>query len=67
MSVNVGNIDRVIRFLLGIVILGLGYVYGSWWGLLGLIPVGTAISGRCALYYLIGVSTCKVKEKPAEG
>lgn len=67
MSVNVGNFDRAIRFILGVVILTFGYFYGSWWGLVGLIPIGSAVFGRCALYSLCGVTTCKVKEKPVEG
>ncbi len=66
MSVNVGNLDRAIRLILGVVMLALGYFYGSWWGLIGLIPVGTAVFGRCGLYSLCSVTTCRVKEKPAE-
>lgn len=67
MRANVGNLDRVIRLILGIVILALGYYYSSWWGLIGLIPVGTAVFGRCGLYSICGMTTRKAKEKPAEG
>lgn len=67
MNVNVGNTDKALRVIAGIVILALGYYYESWWGLIGLVPLGTALSGRCCLYSLFGFSTCKVKEKPAKG
>lgn len=66
MNVNVGNTDKAVRIIVGIIILALGYYYGSWWGLIGLLPLGTALAGRCALYSLLGISTCKVKEKPAK-
>jgi hypothetical protein len=67
MNVNVGNTDKALRLIAGIVVLGVGYYYASWWGLIGLVPLGTALSGRCAIYTLLGISTCKVKEKPAKG
>ena len=42
MTQNVGTIDRVIRLVLGLAIIALGFYFGSWWGALGLIFVGTA-------------------------
>lgn len=59
---NLGWIDRVIRILLGIVVLGL---YGAldpplrYVTLLGLIPLGTGLIGRCPVYALAGISTNK--------
>ncbi|MGQ9495247.1 MAG: YgaP family membrane protein [Thermoanaerobaculaceae bacterium] len=43
MQANVGGVDRVIRTLAGIVILGLGLGFKSFWGLLGLLPLATGI------------------------
>lgn len=57
---NVGNIDRVIRILLAVVLLGLLFVLpgnAKWFGLLGLIPLVTAIVGICPLYSLFHIST----------
>ncbi|UCE25132.1 MAG: DUF2892 domain-containing protein [Candidatus Zixiibacteriota bacterium] len=66
MNANVGGVDRAIRVILGIVILALGFYYGSWWGLVGLVPLGTGLFSRCGLYALFGISTCKLSEKPIE-
>ena len=54
---NVGKADRIIRLLLGIAILAAGWVYQSWWGLIGLIPLGTAAISYCPPYHLLGIST----------
>lgn len=66
MNVNVGSVDRALRIIVGIVILALGYYYSNWWGLVGLLPLGTGLFSRCALYSLFGISTCKVSEKPVK-
>ena len=61
MQRNVGTLDRAIRLVIGIGILGL---YGAldpplrYVTLLGLIPLGTALLGNCPMYTLFGVSTC---------
>ena len=59
---NVGGFDKYFRIILGLAILAIGYYYQSWWGLIGIIPLLTGLVNRCGLYYLIGVSTCKVQE-----
>lgn len=61
MNKNVGTADRVIRIIIGLFILALGIYYKSWWGLLAIIPLGTAIVGFCGLYPLLGLNTCKRK------
>jgi DUF2892 family protein len=66
MTRNVGTADRIIRLILGAVILGL---YGAlqpplrYLTLLGLIPLGTALTGNCPLYTLLGISTFH-RERP---
>ncbi|MBU1984985.1 DUF2892 domain-containing protein, partial [bacterium] len=64
----VGTADRIIRIIIAVVIFALGAAFKSWWGLLGLIPLLTAIFGFCGLYSLLGISTCKraTKEEPAK-
>jgi len=32
MKTNVGSIDRTLRIIVGLAILGAGYFYQSWWG-----------------------------------
>ena len=56
---NVGTADRVIRVVLGIVLLTFGLAQGTaaWWGWLGLIPLATGLAGSCPLYTWLGIST----------
>ncbi|MCA1757682.1 MAG: DUF2892 domain-containing protein [Bacteroidales bacterium] len=59
MKCNVGKTDKIIRIVLGLAIGAAGLYFNSWWGLLALIPLGTALFGRCALYAPFGISTAK--------
>jgi len=61
MKCNIGRTDKIIRLLVGLGIVAAGLVTGSWWGLIGLIPLATAIFGRCGLYYPMGTSTTEKK------
>jgi Inner membrane protein YgaP-like, transmembrane domain len=57
---NLGTVDRVIRLLLGVLLLGLYGALESPWKyitLLGLVLVATALSSFCPFYRLIGWST----------
>ena len=66
-NVNTGRADRAIRFVIGVILLGL---YGAtappirYVTLLGLIPLATGLSGFCPLYRLLGVSTCRPSDSP---
>jgi amino acid permease len=55
---NVGSVDSAIRFAIGTGILFLGYYNGSYWGLVGVIPILTAIVGFCPAYLPFGLRTC---------
>ena len=59
MTCNMGKTDRGIRFVIGIVIAALGIYFKSWWGLLAILPLGTAAIGWCALYVPLKISTAK--------
>ena len=59
MTKNVGGADRVIRIILGLVIIGLGVIYQNWWGAIGIVPLATALIGWCPAYAPFGISTCK--------
>lgn len=58
MKCNVGKTDRLIRVLLGLVLIGLGLYFNSWWGAIGVIPLVTATIGWCPLYLPFGWSSC---------
>ena len=60
MTTNVGTADRVFRILLGIVLLSIIYFvegHARWFGLIGLIPLATAIFRWCPAYSLFGWSS----------
>lgn len=62
MKTNVGFVDRIVRALLGCAILGAGYYFKSWWGLIGLAPLLTAFVGFCPAYLPFGLNTCSLKK-----
>ena len=63
MTKNVGSIDRVLRIVIGLALLSLIFILKDetrWLGLIGLVPLGTALLGNCPLYSIFGLSTCPV-------
>ena len=50
MKKNIGKTDKIIRLIIGAVIIALGLYFRSWWGLLAIIPLATAAAGFCPLY-----------------
>jgi hypothetical protein len=61
MKKNIGNIDVIIRVIIGLGLVAAGILYESWWGLLGFIPLVTGFFGICPLYTVFGISTCPHK------
>jgi hypothetical protein len=61
MTSNVGGADRIVRIVLGLAILSLLFVLegnARWFGLIGLVPLTTALMGWCPAYTLFGFSSC---------
>lgn len=64
MTQNVGGVDRIVRIVAGIGLLSLLVLLegnSRWLGLIGLVPLGTALIGWCPLYPLVGINTCAKK------
>ncbi len=69
---NIGSIDRILRFSVGIILLVLG-AKPELIGVSGALPIAfifigvimllTAVFSFCPLYPLIGVNTCEFKKK----
>lgn len=61
---NVGGIDRIVRILAGLALLGLTLTgaIGAW-GWIGLVPLATGLMGSCPAYRLIGLDTCPMKSR----
>ncbi len=59
MEKNVGGVDRILRIIVGLGLISLVFVGPQTpWGLIGVIPLLSAIVGFCPAYRLIGLSTC---------
>ncbi len=60
MEINQGTLDRILRIIVGCILLGL-YVEGprSSWELAGAIPLVTGVMGVCPVYWLLGIDTCE--------
>lgn len=59
---NVGKIDRVVRIVLAVGLFSLFILLPGnlkWFGLVGLIPLVTAMIGICPLYSVFHISTIK--------
>lgn len=63
---NIHPVERVGRGIIGLVILSLIF-WGpkSLWGLVGLLPLITALVGWCPPYSWLGINTCKLGKKTA--
>ncbi len=60
MTANVGNVDRILRVVIGLALLSLVFVGPkTLWGLVGVIPLATAAIRYCPLYQLLGFRTCQ--------
>jgi hypothetical protein len=62
MTQNIGNIERIIRIVGGLVLIALAATSTvGVWGWLGLVPLATGLVGWCPPYSLLGINTCKNK------
>ena len=67
MKVNEGQVDRILRIIIGLALLSMLLLIEGpmkWWGLIGLLPLGTAIVGFCPVYAIFGISTCGKSPAP---
>ena len=62
MKSNVGGIDRILRIVVGLVLIVITFTGTvGVWGWLGVVPLATGALGWCPPYAIFGWSTCKVK------
>ena len=60
MTENIGNLDRIIRLIIGAAVLSLYFVLPGddrFFALLGIVPLATAFIRWCPLYTLLGLRT----------
>ncbi|HUN91137.1 MAG TPA: DUF2892 domain-containing protein [Burkholderiaceae bacterium] len=62
MKTNEGGLDRTLRIVAGIALIGLTLAgtIGAW-GWIGVVPLLTGLVGTCPLYRIVGINTCPTK------
>ena len=63
MKSNAGSLDRILRIVAGLVLIGLaatGTV--GLWGWIGVVPLATGTFRFCPAYLPFGLSTCPMKK-----
>ncbi|MFC2074628.1 DUF2892 domain-containing protein [Campylobacterota bacterium] len=55
---NMGLMDRVIRVVVGLILLAAAFFTVHWWvGIFGVIILGTSVFSFCLLYKVLGIDT----------
>ena len=59
MSANVGGIDRILRIVVGLILIALVFVGPQTpWGWIGVVPLLTGLFRFCPAYLPFGLSSC---------
>ena len=64
MQANVGGIDRAVRIVVGLALIAwalLGEGDARWWGLIGILPLGTGLLRFCPAYLPFGFKTSRTE------
>ena len=63
MSANVGNLDRIVRILVGIALIAwVAFFNGPVWAWIGVLPLATGLLKICPAYSLLGINSCGMKK-----
>jgi len=63
MGMNVGGVDRTVRIVAGVALVGMAVAgIGTPWTWVGVVPLATGAIGWCPAYLPFGLSTCAVKK-----
>ena len=58
---NVGGIDRILRIVVGLGLVGATVLdVLPVWGWIGIVPLATGLVGTCPAYLPFGIKTCKM-------
>ncbi|HOM13119.1 MAG TPA: DUF2892 domain-containing protein [Rubrivivax sp.] len=64
MKTNQANFERVLRVLVGLVLIALAWTGTvGVWGWIGVVPLATGLIGWCPAYTLLGINTCPMKPR----
>ena len=56
---NEATIDRILRIIIGLIFVYLGYTINPWLYIVAAIGIITGLTGYCALYKIFGIKTNK--------
>lgn len=63
MQINVGGLDRTVRIIIGLALIGLTLTNTiGVWGWIGVVPLATGLFKACPLYSIFGINTCPMKK-----
>ena len=64
MTKNEGTVDRALRVVAGLALIGLAATntVGAW-GYIGIVPLLTGAVGMCPVYSLLGINTCPMNQR----
>ncbi|MEW5903278.1 MAG: DUF2892 domain-containing protein [Pseudomonadota bacterium] len=64
MKCNEGGIDRGLRVIVGLALIGLTLTETiGVWGWIGVVPLLTGVIGFCPAYAIFGMNTCSTEKK----
>lgn len=67
MKFNVGGIDRLLRIVVGALLIALAAMGTiGVWGYIGVVLLGTGLVRFCPVYPLLGINTCPMKTAAAK-
>ena len=58
MKINMATWDRVLRLVVGMLLVTWAVAGGPWWGYFGIILLVTAAWRLCPIYKTLGIKTC---------
>ena len=62
MTRNVGSIDRALRIVVGLALVGIAILTpGAVWAWIGVVPLATGLLGSCPAYSIFGITTCRTR------
>jgi c-di-AMP phosphodiesterase-like protein len=63
MKKNVGKLDGIIRYALGIALIILAIFFKWWLAIIGVILIATSAFGVCMFYTITGIDTTKKQNR----
>jgi hypothetical protein len=61
MKCNIGKTDQILRLIGGLIVVAAGIILDSYWGIIGVVLIATALFRWCPLYIPLKISTLKKK------